>query len=90
MTYYQTLQDSYGDDTPYEYEIPNEQPEMVCTCCGKSCYVVTLDEGIDGYEYGSFIGVDHKYAQVSACCADKIIPKMLWLKQQEEGDECQT
>ena len=63
-------------DKLFEYDpIYIDNSEYICSHCGKKCYPTWVDEGYDGYKYGSSSGVHHDWKLLSDCClasVDKI------------------
>ena len=45
---------------------------MICSDCGHSCEVVTVDNGIGPYEFWGDRGVHHDYAAGSDCCGEPV------------------
>lgn len=63
------LNESYlADEGLTKYDCLNDQQQHYCKFCGKACDITVVDEGYDGYEYGSFVGTHHDYHTVSVCC----------------------
>jgi len=46
---------------------------VICSDCGQECSVVTVDQGIGGYEYWGSKGVHHDYQPGSSCCGAEVI-----------------
>jgi len=72
------FRDKYLDDSYMDDDLDRccdevfDPPKGVCSCCGNECYIVKIDEGYDGYEYGSYRGTHHNYVYVSHCCGSDI------------------
>lgn len=77
---YQLLEDSYQSDNDwqegYNELVPSDfypNEDYICSFCKKPCYGTWVDEGYDGYEYGSISGKHTDWRFLSDCCHEELI-----------------